>query len=381
MDSVLIVAAEASSSLYAQRLMEFWQQQNKKVHCFGVGSNDMEKLGFERFGKSEEMAVVGLSEVLAHYSHIKSVFHTLVAEAEKRKPKVVILMDYPGFNLKFAKEMHRLGIPCVYYISPQVWAWKQGRVEIIRKYIHKMFVIFPFELEFFQKKNIPVEFVGHPLLDELKDKYFTPEYREIHRSRCGIQNNDFVLGLMPGSRMSELKFLSDLQIATAQKIYKNHKNIKILVLTAPTVEKELIQDTFAKLGVPHIIQKDDPFEMIHLCDGILAASGTATLIVGLLKKPMVVMYKMNPLSMWFFKLVVRGIKYITLPNIIMDREVVPERLQGDANPEELYRLMKKFIEDPVYYQTTQTDLGKLHHLLGEKGATARVAKGLEEYFQ
>lgn len=376
----MIIAAEASSCLYAERLLEYWDSQKKNIQYFGVGSKKMEDLGFDRIGRSEEMAVVGAAEVIEHYSHLKEVFNRLVEEAKKRKPNVVILLDYPDFNLMLAKEMHSLGIPCVYYISPQVWAWREGRVKKIKKYIQKVFVIFPFEKTFYQKHGVQTEFVGHPMLDELKAKYFDPEYFKTRRSQCGIAENEIVVGLMPGSRKSELKYHIETQKEVARKIYKNHANVRFLVLTAPTVDKEKLKESFADFGVPFILQKDEPFEMINLCDVVLAASGTATLMVGLLNKPMVIMYKMNPYTAWVFKLLVRGIKYFGITNLILNEEVVPERFQEKASTEELYRLMTRFLDDKTYYQSVVERLKDLHEKLGDKGATVRVAKALEVYF-
>ena len=206
MDQVLFVAAEASSVTYAQRILETWKKQGRNIHAFGVGSQDMENIGFERLGKSEEMAVVGAAEIISAYSHLKSVFDSLVAEAEKRRPKVAIVMDYPEFHLMLAKKLHALGIPVVYYISPQVWAWRKGRVKTIKKYCKKVFVLFPFEVPFYEEHGVPCEFVGHPLLDEMDDRLLNdPAYLKTHRNQCGIGDNELVLGLMPGSRRLELK--------------------------------------------------------------------------------------------------------------------------------------------------------------------------------
>ncbi len=378
-NEVMIVAAEASSVTYAQRLLEYWKRNKTSVHAFGVGSAQMEAMGFERFGKSEEMAVVGAAEIIAHYKDLKAVFNKLVEEATRRRPRVVIVMDYPEFNLMLAKKMHAIGISVVYYISPQVWAWRKGRVETIKKYCKKVFVLFPFEVSFYEEHGVPCQFVGHPLLDELDEKLFEPNYQKTHRNQCGIGDNDIVLGLMPGSRHGEIKQHFEVQLDVARILSKKYDNLKILILVAPNFSKEQIQAYLEDFRLPFILLKDEPFRMIHLCDLMLVASGTATLQVGLMKKPMVIMYKVKWLTGIFVKIFVRGAKYFGLANLILNREVVPERFQSDVTAPNIAALLDKYIVDTEYRERVSEDLGQLRQHLGDKGATRRVAEALEEF--
>ncbi|MBO9666925.1 MAG: lipid-A-disaccharide synthase [Bdellovibrio sp.] len=380
MDQVMFVAAEASSVTYAQRILETWKKQGRNIHAFGVGSQDMENLGFERFGKSEEMAIVGAVEIINNYSLLKGVFDRLVEEAEKRRPKVVVVMDYPEFNLMLAKKLHAMGIPVVYYISPQVWAWRKGRVKTIQKYCKKVFVLFPFEVPFYEEHGVPVDFVGHPLLDELDERLIDDkEYLKTHRNQCGIRDDEIVLGLMPGSRRSELKMHLQIQLDAARILSKKYPNLKVVILTAPTFSKEHMQDLLEDFRLPYILLKDEPFRMIHLVDMMLVASGTATLQVGLLKKPMVIMYRMKWLTGVFAKLVVRGTKYFGLVNLILNKEAVPERFQSDVTPEKIAALLERYITEPEYKAQVVADLASLRSYLGDKGATQRVVKALDEY--
>lgn len=381
MNEVLIVAAEASSVTYAQRLLEYWQQQHFPVKAFGVGSQDMEKLGFERIGKAEEMAVVGAAEIISAYSRLKKVFDDLVAAAAVRRPKVAIVMDYPEFNLMLSKKLHALGIPVVYYISPQVWAWRKGRVKTIKKYCKKVFVLFPFEVPFYQEHQVPCEFVGHPILDELDEKLFDPEYFKTHRNQCGIRDDEVVLGLMPGSRNLELKQHFAIQLEVARRLAKKYQNLKILILVAPTFEKEKLEPYLEDFRLPYMIMKDEPSRMVHLADFVLVASGTATLMVGLLQKPMVIMYRMKFLTGVFARLFIRGVKFFGLANLILNREVCPERWQSEANPDTLFELMDRYFQDPKYAARVKEELGGLRQHLGDKGATQRVARSLEEFFR
>lgn len=381
MDSVLIVAAEASSVTYAQRLIEHWKKQGRTLDIFGVGSPEMEAMGFERLGKSEEMAVVGAAEIINHFSFLKSVFDRLVEEAKKRKPKVAVVMDYPEFNLMLSKKLHALGIPVVYYISPQVWAWRRGRVKTIKKYCKKVFLLFPFEIPFYEAHQVENQFVGHPILDELDDKYFDPEWVASERERCGIARDEVVLGLMPGSRRLELSQHFGIQLEVARRLMKKVPRLKILILVAPTFDREKLYPYLENFSCPYVIMKRNPFDMIAMTDFVLVASGTATLMVGLLHKPMVIMYRMKTLTGWFAKVIVRGAKYFGLVNLILGHEAAKERWQSGANPDELTALMEELMLQPEKAEEQKQQLRKLIHTLGEKGVTERVAQGLEEFLK
>lgn len=381
MSQVMIVAAEASSSLFAQRLLEHWKKEKPNLKAFGVGSADMEALGFERLGKSEDMAVVGAAEIIEAYGRLREVFDRLVSEAEKRRPSVVVVMDYPEFNLMLSKKIHALGIPVVYYVSPQVWAWRKGRVKTIKKYCQKVLLLFNFEVPFYEEKQVPYEFVGHPVLDEIDPKYFTEEYRKIHRQKCGIAGDEIVIGLMPGSRRLELKMHLDIQLEVARRLYKEYPKIKVLIMCAPTVDKEALQEKLVDVRFPFILQKDNPPEMIHLADYVLAASGTATLMVALLEKPMVIMYRMKWLTGIIAKVFVRGVRFFGLPNLILGKEVIPERWQGGANADELFRLMKRYLDDEKYRTEIDQELKSIKSHLGDKGATLRAARALEPFLK
>lgn len=379
--SVMMVAAEASSAAYAIKILEKWKSQNRSIHAFGVGSEDMEKLGFERLGKSEEMAVVGASEIISQFKHLKSVFDRLVEEAARRRPQVIIVMDYPEFNLMLSKKLHALGLRVVYYISPQIWAWRQGRVKTIKKYCDKVFLLFPFEKSFYEKHKVPYEFVGHPILDEMDEQLLDRQKILDHRRRCGIQDHEIVLGLMPGSRRLELKQHFNIQLEAAKILLRKYPQLKLLILCAPTFQKEDLISKMDDFRFPYILQKDDPMRMIQITDLVLVASGTATLMVGLLKKPMVIMYKMTWLTGWFARIFVRGAKFFGLVNLILDREVVPERWQGEVTPESMATELEKYIVDENYRNKIINELGKLVHYLGDRGATDRVVQSLEVYLK
>lgn len=378
----MIIAAEASSAHYAAQLMRYWHKNKLSVDIFGVGSAEMERLGQKRIGYSEDMAVVGLAEVVAHYSDLKKVFNNLVAEAIRRKPRFILLMDYPDFNLRLAEKLKtELGqdIKVFYYISPQVWAWRQGRIHTIKKYCDKVFLLFPFEVDFYKKFNVPHEFVGHPLLDDLNPELLDQSLQSYARERYGIKASEKVLALMPGSRRSEVEFNFHIQLETARLLVKKYSDLRIMILVAPTLSKEYLQSKLEHFNSPYILIKEDPNQMISMADFVLAASGTATLMVGLLQKPMVIMYRMRWLTGVLAKMLVKGVPFFGIVNLIMNEEVVPERMQAEANPEELARLLQRYIEEPDYRLSTIAKLAQLQHRLGDHGATARIGEALAKY--
>jgi lipid-A-disaccharide synthase len=374
---ILMIAAEASSVLYAQRLMQHWQKQGHDYEYFGIGNQEMLDLNFRCVGRAEELAVMGFVEVLRHYSDIRRVFYQILDEVKTAPPQVAVLLDYPGFNLKLAKELHALKIPVVYYISPQIWAWKKNRVFTVKKYVSKMLCIFPFEAEFYKKFDVPVEFIGHPLLDELDPALLDEESISLQRERMGIPKNKKVLGLMPGSRWGEVERHLPIQIEVARRLYKMVPDLFVMVMVAPTFNKEEIADRLENLRIPYILVKDEPFHMIRLADSILAASGTATLMVGLMEKPMVIMYIMNWLTAIIGRWMIPG--FFGLVNIINNREIVPEIFQRQAKPEVLCPLLEKSLLDKEYRIKMISELKQLQHQLGDRGATGRVAKSIEVY--
>lgn len=380
-ERVLIVAAEASSSLYAQRLLEHWKAEGKNVEAFGIGSRSMEKLGFHCIGRSEELAVVGVSEVLAHFPLIRKVFHQLIEEAQKKKPQVVLLLDYPDFNFRLAKKLSKLGFKVVYYISPQIWAWRTSRIKLVQKFIDKMLVLFPFEKDFYKSFGVDVDFVGHPLLDELDPKLWDKGEIKTWRSKYGFTDDDMVVGLMPGSRKSELNHHLLTQLETAKKLHLKKPQLKFALLVAPHFELEELQDKIPEIDFPLTLVKAEPFQMIAMMDLVLVASGTATLMVGLMNKPMVIMYKMSAFTGWLAKVFVKSTKFFGLVNLVHQKEVAPELFQGEANPDRLASELLDYVDHPERMASTVKELENTTKFLGSRGITPRVAEALEPYFK
>lgn len=377
---VLLISAEPSSNLYAERLMEEANRDSLSIDFWGVGNRRMEELGMTRLGKAEEMAVMGFQEVVKHYSFIKKVFNQVLDEVDKGGTKVALLLDYAEFNMKLAGELKKRNIKVLFYIAPQIWAWRRGRVKQVRANIEELLCIFPFEEKFYKDHNVNTEFVGHPLLDEIKDSYFSADSKFIKKQKMGYQASDQILGIMPGSRKSELALNFRCQIEAAKIVKEAHPQIQIVVLVAPVLDLDLVKSYF-ELGDPEIkLIQEEPFEMLQTIDFAIVASGTATLVTGLMRVPMVVMYKMKPFSAWLAKkLVSKSNPFFAMINLIFGKEVMPERFQEEASPAALAKLVEENWLDPDKYQENLNQLTQLPSLLGSKGATHRVLERLKVY--
>lgn len=374
---VLIIAAEASSCAHAETLLDQWAIAGTSVECFGVGSRAMQAKGFTAFGLAEDLAVMGFIEVIKNYSHIKSVFEKICQEVSDNPPAVALLIDYPGFNLKLLKFLKSKGIKSVYFFPPQVWAWKKSRLKTLKENVDELAVAFRFEKDFFTQNAVNVKWVGHPLLDEIKPEYLDDTNTRLARNQKGIDSDSLVLGIMPGSRKHEVEMCFPIQLQVAREIVNKHPKVKVLVMVASTIEKDFIQSFLQSNHFPIIVLKDDPAKMIRLAHAVLATSGTATLFVGLLEKPMVIMYRFKFFSGLIAKHFVKGIKFFGLVNLLLDREVVPERWQSGAEAKNLVPLVERSLFDEDYKRQVVSDLKLLPQHLGEPGALNKLRLLLE----
>jgi len=377
--NILIIAAEASSTHYAEKLLAAWKDMGYEVNAFGIGSQKMEEMGFERFGKSEELAVMGIQEVLGVFDKIWNVFHKLIDEAKKRKPDVVLLLDYPDFNLRIAKKLKKAGFKIFYYISPQIWAWRTGRVHFIKKYIDKVLVLFPFEVDFYKKYDVDVEFVGHPLLDDIRPELFDKKYQNDLRQRYGVKPDQKVLGLMPGSRTFELNHHIPVQLEAAEILRQKIPNLSVMLFVAPNKTVEQVKEKIPKLNIPVIFVQRDPFEMVSMADYVFCASGTATLTVGLMEKPMIIMYIMKKMTVFFGQFVMKRPKFFGMSNLIPDKMISREFFQDEANAIAIAEEAYKVLSSPDLYNKQVNELKELKTMLGSSGANKRVAESVLKF--
>jgi len=375
--SILMIAAEASSCMYAKMFVAKWLESFPETSFFGIGDKELQSQGMECQGLAEDLAVVGLQEVISHFPEIRRTFNHIVDLGESRKPAFALLFDYPGFNLRLAKKLKDLNIPIVYYISPQLWAWKKGRVEQVRKYVDEMLVVFPFEVDFYKEHRIEAHFVGHPLVEVITAELSgeTPEPPQT------TFQDSLTLGLMPGSRRSEIKFNLSTQVATAKSLKSKHPDLKVQLLLAPTLDVKFIEEKLGPADLAWIeIVQGKPTQMIADCDLILSASGTATLQVALCRKPMVVMYRMNAVTAYLAKRLVNTVDYFCIVNLIAGREIVPECFQESANPENLSAKLHQILSDESYRSQMISDLENTVEVLGGGGATENVFQLLKSKF-
>ena len=367
---IMIVAGEASGDLHGANLAKAIRELAPEVSVCGMGGEAMAAQGVEILYDAARMAVVGLVEVLSHYGDIRAAQQTMLNRLRERPPHLLILIDYPGFNLWLAKKAKRLGIPIFYYISPQVWAWHASRVKTIRRLVDRMAVILPFEQEFYRERGMAVEFVGHPLLDSVVSR----RSREAFLNEHGIAPQATVVGLLPGSRRKELATLLPDFLAAAQRLAATHDNLAFLLPLAPGLDQaDLDRNGLADSPLPITVVRGERYELMAACNAVLAASGTVTLELAILNVPMVAAYRTAPLTYWLGRKLVK-VKYMTLVNLVVDREVVPELLQDEVSPQSLVERLEPLLFDHQAIDSMCQGLAELRQRLGGPGASQRAAR-------
>jgi lipid-A-disaccharide synthase len=356
----MIIAGEASGDMHAARLVRSTLAVDSQIHFFGIGGNEMRKAGVEILVDASEMAVVGLIEVLKHYRRLSGVLHRMRDILRREPPDLLILVDYPGFNLRLAKSAKQAGVRVLYYISPQVWAWRQKRVHEIRDCVDMMAVVFPFEVEFYREYNVPVTYVGHPLIQELNESAI----REPSHNEFGLNPDKPVVGLFPGSRKSELKRLLPVVLASADLIRHHRPDTQFVLPVASTLSYEdLLDHGASKKQLSDIcVVSGKSQRVIPLCTLIITASGTVTLEIALRQIPMVIIYKVAFLTFEIVKRLIK-IKYIGLCNIIVDKKLVPELIQHDATPEKIYAEVKSILDDSAHAKALHDNLADVRQHL------------------
>ncbi len=364
----MIVAGEASGDLHGGQLINELCKLDPQAEIFGMGGDRMRNAGMELYYHVDELAYIGFFEVIKHLGFFYKVFHHLIDELLRRKPDVLVLIDYPGFNLRLGKKARQLGVPVFYYIAPQVWAWHQSRAQKMAGFIKKMAVIFDFEVDFFKNAGIDATFVGHPLLDVLKFKYGRKEFFAKYKLDPGRP----VLALLPGSRRQEIENLLPIMLETARVISGRHPEIQITVSQAPTIEDRLIQSMV--LGIDGaVVVKNDTYEQVKYATAAIVASGTATLETALLDTPFVIGYKVSPVSYFMGKKLVK-IPYIGLVNVVACEKIVQEFIQHDFNAGNLGPAVEKLLFDDHTRRDHLARLATVQKKLGKPGAAGRTAK-------
>ena len=359
-----IIAGEASGDLHASNLMAELKKKDDKAEFRVWGGDLMRKQGATLVKHYRHMAFMGFVEVVANLPKVLGNINECKADMIRFQPDVVILVDYPGFNLRIAEFAHRKGMKVCYYISPQVWAWKRRRVKKIKRYVDRMLVILPFEEPFYKSYGVNVTFVGHPLLDELAKLKTPSRLHFIHRN--DLSEKKEIIALLPGSRKQEVERM----LGTMLKVIPHFPEYQFVIAVAPSLDKNLYLMLIGDADVR--LAENQTYELLQNASAALVTSGTATLETALLSVPEVVCYKANRLSFLIAKNLIK-VKYICLVNLVMDKEVVKELIQYDFNEANLVKELQSLLQDPKKQRRILDDLDMLKHRLGQAGASEKAA--------
>ncbi|OGU31939.1 MAG: lipid-A-disaccharide synthase [Ignavibacteria bacterium GWA2_55_11] len=365
-NKVMIIAGEASGDLHGAGVVRELKRRNPNVEVYGVGGDNMRREGMHLIYHIRELGFMGFAEVIRHLPLIRALSFTLEQILTLKRPDVVLLIDYPGFNLRFAKKVKARGIKVIYYISPQVWAWHRSRVKTMREVVDKMLVILPFEVDFYRSEGIEAEFVGHPLLEVLTPNNDGKNFRK----RYGLDPEKPLLVLLPGSRRQEIEQIFP-DMLSAGKAVARELGYELAVGIAPTLEERYFRTLYSTNNVKLI--KGVTHELMEYAAFAFVTSGTATLETALFGTPMLVVYRTSWLTYLIGRLLVR-VKNIGLVNIVAGKKIVPEFIQHRASARAMAQAAMEILEDEQRLLTMREDLRKVRGLLGTSGASRTVAE-------
>ena len=366
---ILFVAGEASGDLHGAGVVRALKNRNGDLDIYGVGGDHMRDEGMEILFHIDKLAFMGFVEVVRNLNTVRDLRRKLLNVLNTRKPDVAVLIDYPGFNLRFARTLASKGIPVVYYISPQVWAWHKGRVGKMRGVVTSMKVVFPFEVEIYQKAGIDVEFVGHPIVERMSSRLRREDFFAMH----GLDPTKKLIALLPGSRVQEIENIFPIMLDAARRLMHSF-GVQTAVGVAPNLGLGVLGRYLSpEDGIVPVEQ--GTYELMNHADVAIVTSGTATLETGWFGTPMVVVYKTSPLTYLIGRMVV-DVPYIGLVNIVAGKCVAPELIQRDLSPERLFEEVSPLIVDTTRAQSMRTDLSVIRQKLGGPGASERVAQSV-----
>lgn len=368
----MIVAGEASGDLHGANLVRAMQASERQLQFCGMGGRELASAGVEILYDAARISVVGAIEVLSHLKDILQAQRILRSRMERARPDLLILIDLPDFNLRLAQKARKLGIPVFYYISPQVWAWRKGRVKTIKERVDQIGVILPFEVEFFRQRGVEAVYVGHPLLDTVAVTTPRPEFCR----KNGILPDRQCVGLLPGSRKREIALLLPVFLEAAKVMQENSPTqFAFFIPQALTVSA----GDFEEAGLSRYRQyldirviSENRYNMMAACDAVIAASGTVTLELAILGVPMIVAYKLSPLSYRIGKMLIK-LDHFSLVNLIAGYEAVPELLQDEVEPKRIATELSAILMQPLERERIKTALADVKKKLGKKGASEKAA--------
>jgi len=368
---IMIVAGEASGDMHGAQLVKALRQLEPDLDICGMGGEGLAAQGVEMLYDASRLAVVGIFEVVSHLYDIRRALKTLEQRLRNQPVDLLILIDYPDFNFILAKKAKRLGIPILYYISPQVWAWRAGRVKTIGKLVDRMAVILPFEKDFYQERGVKVDFVGHPSIETVKTNTSRAEFLARH----GINNPDVqVVGILPGSRKKEVGTMLPIFLETAQMLARENSELVFFLPLAPSLSvADLESNGLANCNLDIKVISGERYDLMAACDVALAASGTVTLELAILNVPMLVSYRVSPITYLLGRRLIK-VKHVSLVNLVAGKEVVPELLQQDAVPKKLHKALEELLNNRDAREKMLAHLAQVRNKLDKPGASKRVAQ-------
>ena len=357
---------EASGDLHGAELIKALRKTHPQAEFTGMGGPAMAAEGMDVRYDMKQISLVGITEILGGLPRILGLLRAIKRTLAEIRPRAIVLIDCPEFNFRIAKIAGKLGIPVYYYISPQIWAWRSSRVHFLRKHVRKVICILPFEKAFYEKFGVDVDYVGHPLMDVLPLE--TLDRIEVDETR---------IGLLPGSRSSEISTLLPLFAETAKRLQADHPNLKYVMVCAPGRDKDHLLAQWPDDIPVECVEADNRYETFRSCKLILAASGTVTLETALIGTPTIVAYKVSPLSAMIGRLLI-NVEFASLPNLIFDRAVYPEFIQEHATVENLTHAARTWLDNADAYAGVKRELIELRSMVGNPGAALRAAKIIVE---
>jgi lipid-A-disaccharide synthase len=364
----LIVAGEASADLHGSNLVRAMKTLDPYMAFWGIGGRMMEEAGVKILVPSSDMAVVGLTEVFSRWRTILKAYFQLKSILKHMGPDLLILIDYPEFNIPLARQANRFNVPVLYYISPQVWAWRAGRTKKLARRVDRMAVILPFEEGFFRQKGLTVDYVGHPLLDAIPAGLNKREAM----MQFDLEGRAPIIGLLPGSRKEEVIRLLPPMVKAAELLKRRYPSLTCVLPCASTIPSELIESVVSQSTVSIKVIEGDIYRALSACDFALVKSGTATLETAIMEVPMVIVYHISPISYWAARMAVK-VPFVGLVNLVAGEKVVPELIQNDMTPENLVRETVDILESSDRRENMVKKLREVRERL-RQGASEKTAQ-------
>lgn len=366
---ILFSAGESSGDQHAANMFLELKKQQPDIKGLGMGGAKMAQAGIDIRYDSANIAVIGVVEVIKHYAEIRRALKLMQQLVATERPDLLVCVDYKEFNFKLASYAKQQGIKVLFYVSPQVWAWRPGRVKAYGQVIDMMAVIFPFETAYYDAEKVPVRYVGHPSVD----KVHAQRSKDEDLTLFSLDRNQPIVGLLPGSRANEIKRMLPVMLSAAEKVQVGLPKCQFILPQADSISDTLLEEYTRRSPLKIAVIKNQPYDVIQCCDAVMTTSGTATLEIALLTIPMVIAYKLSTLTYWLGRWLVNT-PFIGLPNIVSGKSIIKELIQHEATPENLSAEVLRILTDKAYAEQMRENLNQVKHQLGQGGGSKNMAQ-------